>query len=162
MPRKKPPAKLKKTPNRKPILNILLIVGVVAISITILIFKNQDQPAETVVAESAAPQETLEEKLDRLLEEGEPIFLFFHSNNCHSCIVMVETVTQVFPDYMNEVALLDIDVYDESNQSILRRAGITTIPTQIFIDRNGQGQTVLGTMESDILRDHLSQIIKGK
>jgi len=152
------PKKLASPLNRKWLPRILIVVGIVMIASTILILKNKDEP----VIETPITQELPEEQLDRLLEEKKPIFLFFHSNNCQSCLVMIDIVSQVYPEFIESVALVDVNVYDERNQNLLRRAQITTIPTQIFINDNGEGKVILGVMQPEVLKENLSILYKGK
>ena len=61
----------------------------------------------------------------------------FHSNNCKQCLTMMEVVEQVYPEFANSVALVDVNVYDERNAALLQQARIRAIPSQI--DRRGTG-----------------------
>jgi len=108
---------------------------------------------------SPSPSQLLpEEQLDHYLAEGRPILAFFHSDTCAKCIEMTRIVEQVYPDFADRVALVDVNVYDESNQSLLGRAGIQVIPTVIFIDRDQQGQVHAGVMLAETLREHLDAL----
>ncbi|HOT91924.1 MAG TPA: thioredoxin family protein [Anaerolineae bacterium] len=102
-----------------------------------------------------------EAHLDRLLEEGQPVFAFFHSTTCAQCIEMTKIVEQVYPDFAQQVALVDVNVYDDANQNLLQRAGIRVIPTLIFIDRTGQGQGATGVMQAEKLREVLAGLAAG-
>jgi thiol:disulfide interchange protein len=133
---------------------ILIIAGVAVVIGVIFIIRNQPAAATTPVNESP---ETL---LDRSIDEGKPVFAFFHSNNCHSCIVMMNTVAEVYPEFSREIVLVDVDVYDPQNENLLRRGNIRTIPTQIFIDREATGKITFGAMEADILRQHLQSLLE--
>lgn len=149
------PAKIrsKASPKSPGILpSILIIVGILLLIGVIFLVKNQ--PSQT----SATANESPEAKLDRLMEEGKPVFVFFHSTNCQSCIDMMNIVDQVYPEYQSDVALVDVNVYDPQNQNLLRRAGINTIPTQVFIRRNGDGKVTLGLMEPNLLRQQLNEL----
>lgn len=126
-------------------------------------------PAPTTVVLSQAPSTppsqptpTLlpEAHLDQLLAAGEPAFVFFHSNNCAQCIRMIEIVEQVYPDFAESVPLIDVNVYDERNQNLLQRVGLRYIPTLIFIDRAGQGETHVGVMEAETLREQLQALAR--
>lgn len=99
-----------------------------------------------------------ETQLDQYLAAGKPTVAFFHSNDCVQCIKMIEVVDQVYPNFADKVALLDVNVYEQRNANLLRRAGVRAIPTMIFIDRTGQGQGVLGFMEPDAFRRQLQQL----
>lgn len=110
--------------------------------------------------EQAAPVADLppETQLDQFLAAGKPTLAFFHSNNCVQCVKMIRVVEQVYPDFVNIVALVDVNVYDERNQNLLHRADIRAIPTMIFIDGDGQGKGYMGLMELDVFRDELQRL----
>ena len=135
---------------------IFILAGIALIITVIIIVKNQsvEQPGSTA-------NQTAEALLDQYLEEGKPIFVFFHSNNCQSCIDMIAVVNQVYPDYKNTVALVDVNVYDPANQNLLRRANIYSIPTQVFIDRTGQGKVAMGVMTPEDFRTQLLALAEG-
>ncbi|GAB4428184.1 MAG: hypothetical protein Kow0031_08350 [Anaerolineae bacterium] len=99
-----------------------------------------------------------EAQFDQHLADRKPMVAFFHSNDCVQCVKMIEVVEQVYPDFAATVALVDVNVYDKQNQNLLQRAGIRAIPTMIFIDAAGQGQGIIGLMESDAFRDQLQRI----
>jgi len=101
------------------------------------------------------PPELPEAQFDRLLAESRPIFAFFHSNTCAKCVQMMGIVDQVHPEFAEQVALVDVNVYEEGNSNLLQRAQIRVIPTLIFIDRTGQGQVYTGVLPADALREQL-------
>ena len=110
----------------------------------------------TTLAQPAAAGVLLpEDQLDEHLAAGRPVLAFFHSNTCAQCIRMTEIVAQVYPDYADSVALVDVNVYDQRNRNLLGRVGIQVIPTLIFIDRDQQGQGYTGVMPAETLREQL-------
>lgn len=117
-------------------------------------------PEERTLAPRA--DESPEVHLDRMLEEGQPVFAFFHSNTCYQCTEMAKIVDQVYPDFAEQVALVDVNVYDEMNTALLQRAGIRVIPTLIFIDRAGQGQGATGIVPAEQLREALTALAAGE
>jgi thioredoxin-like negative regulator of GroEL len=102
-----------------------------------------------------------EAQVDRLLAEKQPIFAFFHSNTCQQCVDMTRIVDQVYPEFEGRVYLVDVNVYDERNQNLLRRANLRVIPTLIFIDRNGDAGGHTGVMPADDLRSTLETLAGG-
>ena len=158
------------------ITGVLLLIGVVLIlktqkpTVGSAGFQNEPQKkaevglaspiAATVAPTLPPPTPTLlpEAYLDQLLAAGKPILAFFHSNTCVQCVRMTEIVQQVYPDFADAVALVDVNVYDERNRDLLQRTGIRVIPTLIFIDRTGQGQGHTGVMEPDALRAELQSL----
>jgi thiol:disulfide interchange protein len=116
--------------------------------------------AEAASTETSSATEDLspEAQLDRLLRASEPVFLFFHSNTCVQCVKMTGIVEEVYPDFSDSLALVDVDVYDERNKSLLQRANIRAIPTLIFVDREGEVGGHVGVMEPDALREQLRRL----
>ena len=45
---------------------------------------------------------------------------------------MIDIVNEVYPEYQDQISLVDINVYDDLNKNLLTRANIHSIPTQIF------------------------------
>lgn len=99
-----------------------------------------------------------EVQVDQLLAARQPVFAFFHSNTCQQCIDMTRIVEQVYPDFNGRVYLVDVNVYDKSNQNLLRRANLRVIPTLIFIDRSGKAWGYTGVMPAADLRAQLQTL----
>jgi len=145
----------------------LVIVGVLLVVVIIIIVKyyksnvptdpNQVAPAKEVV-NNLLPPGTPEEQMDWSIRNNQAAFVFFHSTDCQSCIDMMDIVDKVYPEFQDKVVLIDVNVYDETNQNLLRRGGVKTIPTQLFLDSNGQGKITLGVMSQDQLREQLAVI----
>jgi thioredoxin-like negative regulator of GroEL len=129
-----------------------IIAGLVILAASVLLLKRE--PPATEPVSSTLP----EVQLEQALEAKQPVLAFFHSNTCYQCTVMMEVVADVYPEFSDTVALVDVDVYDNQNTSLLRRAQIRTIPTVILFDRTGQGQIFLGVMEPDQLRQQMNLI----
>jgi len=133
---------------------ILIISGIVILIAAVFLLKNQ--PAKT-----EAPIDNLPEtQLDRYLENHQPVFVFFHSTTCQTCIDMMGVVDQIYPEFKVQVGLVDVNVYQTWNEGLLRRAQITNIPTQVFINEKGGRKTVIGGMQPNDLRAEL-QILAG-
>ncbi|MCU0522908.1 MAG: thioredoxin family protein, partial [Anaerolineae bacterium] len=106
----------------------------------------------------AAAGELPQDHLERMLDGGVPTFVFFHSTTCAQCVEMTGIVDQVYPDFASQVALVDVDVYDDRNQLLLNTAGIRVIPTLIFFDGAGEAQGSTGVMPAEQLREVLSYL----
>ena len=184
MRRKKRKPGRKKTTRTQPV----IVVGVLLLIAAILILKGQKptsgsagslgeigpvptapetgtlpQPVATMALSSETqrpvPTQPLPEaQLDQFLAQGRPILAFFHSNTCVQCVRMNEIVQQVYPDFADTVALVDVNVYDQRNGNLLQRANIRAIPTMILLDRTGQGQGYMGVMEPAALREQLQSL----
>ena len=103
-----------------------------------------------------------EEQLDRLLAEGQPFLAFFHSMTCTPCIQMDRIVKEVYPEFREQVGLVDVNVYDKGNQNLLQRANLRVIPTLIFVDGNGGATGYTGVMPADDLRAQLRALGGGE
>jgi thiol:disulfide interchange protein len=99
-----------------------------------------------------------EVQLERALQAHQPVLAFFHSNTCENCLIMVDTVAQVYPQYQDQITLVDINVYDEQNQALLRQVRLQYIPTLIFFDRNGQAEPFIDVMDASQLSSKLAAL----
>jgi thiol:disulfide interchange protein len=137
----------------------LIIGGVIILAIQILVFKQDQDPG---ASSSDNPDRIAEIQLNRALQAGQPTLAFFHSNNCHQCIVMMETVGQVYPEFSSSVAMVDVNVNDENNAALLERVGIQFIPTLIFYNHTGEEQVSVGVIEAEQLRQTLAALAGGE
>lgn len=153
------------------LVGVLLLIGVVLIvkmqkpsadasAIAWDITATEPSVTATAVSAQSLPTPALlpEAQLDQLLAAGKPTLAFFHSTTCVPCIKMTQIVQEVYPEFAESVALVDVNVYDKRNASLLQRARIRAIPTLIFIDRTGQGRGYMGVMEPDALREQLQAL----
>jgi thiol:disulfide interchange protein len=145
---------LNKTHEKPPhLLRYLILTGVVLLALGVLAIKDRSQP-EAQVSTSVLP----EAQLERALSAGRPALAFFHSNSCEQCIIMIETVDQVYPEFVGSMDLIDINVYDPKNEPLLKKVGLQYIPMLVFYDRTGQTQNHIGVMKADSLRQHLEAL----
>jgi thioredoxin-related protein len=66
------------------------------------------------------------------------------------------------PTFKTPLLLIDVDVYVQSNQNILRRERLQSIPTLVFYDAQGNRQVFIGAMQPDQFRDTLTQLAAGQ
>jgi thiol-disulfide isomerase/thioredoxin len=138
-------------PSRLP--QYLILGGVLLLAMFVLLIKERSQP-EIPASASGSP----EVQLEQALKAGKPALAFFHSNNCEQCIIMIHTVEQVYPEFRDSIALVDINVYDRNNEPLMGKVGLQYIPTLIFFDQYGQGQTHVGVMAVEVLRQRLASL----
>ena len=146
-----PPKKHSKSHSGKPsfLPTILMLAGILIMVAVVFLMKNKPEPAPDLTAKLPEAQ------LDWYLENKQPVFVFFHSTTCQTCIDMMDVVDQVYPEFKGQVGIVDVDVYASWNQDLLRRVRITNIPTQVFINQEGMGTTMIGGMQPDDLRAEL-------
>ncbi len=135
------------------IAQLLVLAGVLVFAFAVLALKNEFK-AEIPVNSGQPPMM----QLDAALNAGRPTLAFFHSNTCEQCIIMVETVGQVFPEFVKTITLVDINVYDPINEPLLDKVGLQYIPTLIFYDNQGQEETYVGVMTAGELRERLATL----
>ncbi|OJX47150.1 MAG: hypothetical protein BGO78_16870 [Chloroflexi bacterium 44-23] len=99
--------------------------------------------------------------LNQLIASGKPTFVFYHSTDCYTCKVMMATVAEIYPEYKDYIALVDVNVYDPANQNLLQEAQIHSIPTQVFYNKDGESTVIIGVMEPNVLRLRLEGLIDG-
>jgi hypothetical protein len=75
---------------------------------------------------------------------------------------MMGVVDQIYPEFKDQVGLVDVNVYQTWNENLLSRARITNIPTQVFINEKGEGKTLIGGMQPDELRAELHTLAEGQ
>jgi thiol-disulfide isomerase/thioredoxin len=157
MVRKKASQRKRTRPSRLP--QFLILGGVILLALVVVALKSQpdDRSGPALVNEGELP----ERQLERALQAGQPTLAFFHSNNCEQCLIMMETVGQVYPEFASSVTLVDVDVYDKRNDGLLRQSRIQVIPTLIFFNRQSQGQVHYGVMEAGDLRRQLAGLSEG-
>lgn len=133
----------------------LILGGVILVVVAILALKDAPQQAAPVTGASSALPEA---ELERALRARKPTLAFFHSNNCEQCLIMIDTVAQVYPEFAKTVALVDVNVYDASNAGLLRKVGLQYIPMLVFYDAAGEQQSHIGVMEAEALRQQLGSL----
>jgi thiol-disulfide isomerase/thioredoxin len=152
------PRKRRRKPSRRP--QLLALSGFAILVIAFILFKSSTGGAQTS-SFTPEPGQLAETQLDQALEAGRPVLAFFHSNNCQQCLIMMDTVARIFPEYQDQVVLVDVDVYSEFNRPLLSRVRLQYIPTLIFYDRAGESQTRVGVLADSLLREQLSAISAG-
>lgn len=95
---------------------------------------------------------------------GGPEVIKFASPMCYECQQLEKVFEQVFPAYQNNVSLRKIDVTqgDATTKSMIKKHGVKLVPTTIFKDSKGNiKQRVEGSMQPEVLENHLKEIING-
>jgi thiol-disulfide isomerase/thioredoxin len=136
----------------------LIVVGVVLLAAVVLLLKDKPQAATT----SASVNDLPESQLVNALQAGQPTLAFYHSTDCEQCIIMMDVVAQVYPEYQDGITLVDVDVYDQRNALLLNKVRLQYIPTLMFYNRSGERQVHVGVMEADKLHEALAAIGTGR
>lgn len=135
---------------KKQTTTLLIVGGLALLLIAVFAFKNSGS--------TSAPTSSLEAQLDQALKDGRPTFVFLHSLDCIPCKEMMSVVADVYPEFQDSIVLVDVDVYDQNNQNILRRERLQSIPTLVFYDSQGTRRTFIGVMPADQFRAVMTQL----
>ncbi len=127
----------------------LIIIGVLILAGILLVVKKEITAQQS---NQPASGDLPENQLALALAKGKPAVAFYHSNNCDSCIQMMDNMRAVSGEFMNTVKLVDVNVYDPANEPLVERAQIVYIPTLIFFNRNGESKSFVGVMDVVQLR----------
>lgn len=100
--------------------------------------------------------------MESALENGKPVFLNFHSNQCIPCIEMEKVIEEVEPEYAGRVEFVVVDVYDSAESSFCEYFQVRVIPTSFFIQPDGAVVDAYeGLIRSDQMRMLLDKLISG-
>jgi len=127
----------------------------------------QDDTSETVQVDSGIAssgsqtgQSKSEVALEQAKAEGKPVLLCFHSLKCAPCIQIEENINKVKPEYEGKVAFVVVDVYDQSEYGFCTKYNIETIPTTVFIKKDGSvANGYVGVLEPDQLKKELDALL---
>lgn len=153
MPRKQ---KNRKSKSLNPKIPLIIVLALFFVVIGIILLTKGQSSQDTSETNTQA-----EAMLNQLIASGKPTFVFYHSTDCYTCKVMMATVAEIYPEFQDAVALVDVNVYDASNQNLLQKAQIRSIPTQVFIDGTGKSTVIIGVMEPEVLRQYLAKLAGG-
>lgn len=120
-------------------------------------------PVEVEQPQSSAPSQTAsrsEQAVEQAKTEGKPVLLCFHSLKCAPCIQIEENINQVKPEYEGKVAFVIVDVYDPSEYNFCIEYDIETIPTTVFIKKDGTiAKGYIGVLEPNQLKKELDALL---
>ena len=153
------------------VLSILILATVVLAVGAILLLKEGRPPTATVVSASDVSAATVSsasssagpaggsavDQLSRGANEKRPALVFMHSTTCQSCIDMMKVVDQVYPEFKDQLVLVDVDIYDEANGPLMDSLGLRYIPTVVVFNSKGKASQNVGAMKADAFRTFLRQ-----
>lgn len=107
---------------------ILILLTVIVLIITAC-EKNSDYVGVT---------ESIPDKYGTLEDgEGKIVFIELGSEGCPPCQLMREVMDRIVEEYPDDVEVVFFDVWSKEEEHLIDEFGITTVPTQIFLDREG-------------------------
>ena len=159
-------------------LRLLIIASVAVVAFGIVLLKDQRQSAPALPATPVSPASAMgdptaqsnpaavngpfkpsspADQLNQALAGGKPALVFMHSTTCQSCIDMTKVVNQIYPEFADRIALVDVDVYDEANGPLMEELGLRYIPTVVTFDKEGKTAQNVGAMKAVAFRSFLLQ-----
>ena len=88
----------------------------------------------------------------------------FSSPMCYECQQLEKVFNEIFPAYSNNINLKKVDVTQKDNsvKALIKKHDVKLVPTTIFKDENGSVKhRIEGTMEPQVLENHLKELING-
>jgi thioredoxin-like negative regulator of GroEL len=67
------------------------------------------------------------------------------------------------PSFAERIVFVDVDVYDESEEELISEFGVQSIPTSVFLGKDGKIITgFVGVIPANELKDKLNKLVEGK
>ncbi len=105
--------------------------------------------------------EPLADQVSAYRAAGQPLVVYFHSPDCSSCAQVKEALDEVYPEFNNTVALLDLDVTNRRERAFVDASGVITTPTLLFIYSSGAEKRITGEISPEALRAELTALAGG-
>lgn len=130
----------------KKILSFVLPVSILAMLILLFVFKNRLSETASKAIQSQVGKEVVlaqsafVDSAYNYVSNGQHYkltFLEFGATGCSSCRRMEEVMTQVRERFPEKVNVIFINILLPENQDLMKYYGVSAIPTQVLLDREG-------------------------
>lgn len=138
---------------------VLSLLGVMFVIALIFVAKSMLAETDGQSAGATAGSVTPEEVFQAALDAHRPALILFRSLTCVPCKQMEALVNEVRPEFEDQIAFIDVNVYHSQNQGFIRKAGVRAIPTTVLVDSQGEGRVFVGVIAPEELRDKLRQLL---
>ena len=91
---------------------------------------------------------------------NKPTILNFSALWCSPCKQMSPIVTELSKEYDGKIDLYKVDIEEE--EDLTSKFGIRSVPTFLFIDKNGEQKRVSGSMSKDKFKSLIDGLIEEK
>ena len=132
--------------------SMLITLSVIIFVVLVAVLKNMAAERRWLNLEPVA------EQIAAYRAGGQPLVVYFHSPDCSSCDQVQQALDQVYPEFKDSVALLDVDVTNRRERLFVEATGVQTTPTLLFIDSGGVEKLFVGEISPDALRAELSTL----
>lgn len=91
---------------------------------------------------------------------NKPTILDFSAVWCGPCKQMLPIVKELSNEYDGQVDIYKVDIEEE--EDLTTKFGIRSVPTFLFINKNGQQQRVSGSMSKEKMKNYIDGLIEEK
>jgi len=108
----------------------------------------------------------LEPEIDRALEQGKPVFLYFYYEGCSACEDIKPTIDELEWEYEDRIAFMHID-YAEAYRAGQKFEVVSTPTILLITGKDDEGQYIVsqrfvGVIAKEMLQDSLEQALQSK
>ena len=92
--------------------------------------------------------------------EGErPCLIDFYADWCGPCKMVAPILEELSVEYKDQVDIYKIDT--EAEQELASAFGIRSIPSMLFVPKEGQPQMAVGALPKDALKQAIGEVLLG-
>ncbi len=148
-----------KSPTSKNRSTIIILFFVILLVGGVFAYKSVNRSG-SISTKQTGSDSSNKELLSKAKREGNPAYILFHSSNCAPCQEMEKIADKVVTSFAGKIIFVDVNVYDPSDQELISQFGIQSIPTSIFIGRDGEIKgSEVGVIPEENLKEILSKLV---
>lgn len=93
--------------------------------------------------------------------EGElPCIIDFYADWCGPCKMVAPVLEELAGEYQGKINIYKIDT--EAEQELAMAFGIRSIPSILFVPKDGQPQMAVGALPKDAIKNAISEVLLGE
>lgn len=93
--------------------------------------------------------------------EGElPCIIDFYADWCGPCKMVAPILEELSKEYQGKINIYKVDT--EAEQELAAAFGIRSIPSMLFVPKDGQPQMAVGALPKDSLKQAISEVLFNK